>query len=310
MLNAKKNNNTCQQLSRKGLLPNVPNHVIEGVQYEVVMGSIAYGVSNDSSDMDIYGFSIPPKDIIFPSLRGEILGFDDYEITFSQFQKHHIKDESALGGKGRVYDMTIYSIVKYFRLLMENNPNIIDSLYVPNNCVLYSTSIADHVRANRKAFLHKGCWSKFKGYAYGQMHKIRTKQPEGKRKRLVDEYGYDVKFAYHVVRLLNEVEQLLVEQTLDLTKNAEQLKAIRRGEWSLDKLESYFERKEADLESFYLNSKLPDTPNVDAIRRLLVECLEQHFGSLSNLVHQDNKADIALNKISEILKDYENRPKN
>lgn len=298
---------TCQQLFRRGLLPDLPNHILDGVQYEVVMGSIAYGVSNDSSDMDIYGFSIPPKEVIFPSLRGEILGFDDYEITFSQFQKHHINDPSALGGKGRVYDMTIYSIVKYFRLLMDNNPNIIDSLYVPDNCVLYSTSIADHIRANRKMFLHKGCWTKFKGYAYGQMHKIRTKQPEGKRKVLVDEFGYDVKFAYHVIRLLNEVEQLLVEETLDLTKNSEQLKAIRRGEWSLEKLETYFERKEADLESFYLKSKLPDVPNIDAIRHLLMESLEQHFGSLSKLTQQDGKAQATLNKIHEILRDYENK---
>ena len=293
------------QLSLKGLLPELPHHVRDGIQYEVVMGSLAYGVSNDNSDMDIYGFSIPPKEIIFPNLRGEILGFDDYEIQFSQFQKHHIKDAAALGGKGRVYDMTIYSIVKYFRLLMENNPNIIDSLYVPDSCVLYSTSIGDRLRENRKMFLHKGCWATFKGYAYGQMHKIRSKKPEGKRKIIVDQFGYDVKFAYHVVRLLNEVEQLLVEETLDLTKNSEQLKSIRRGEWSLEKLEEYFQRKEADLESFYLKSKLPDLPQVDTIRNLLMECLEQQFGSLGNLVNQDGKAHVTLGKIQDILRGYD-----
>ena len=293
------------QLSLKGLLPELPHHVRDGIQYEVVMGSLAYGVSNDNSDMDIYGFSIPPKEIIFPNLRGEILGFDDYEIQFSQFQKHHIKDAAALGGKGRVYDMTIYSIVKYFRLLMENNPNIIDSLYVPDSCVLYSTPIGDRLRENRKMFLHKGCWATFKGYAYGQMHKIRSKKPEGKRKIIVDQFGYDVKFAYHVVRLLNEVEQLLVEETLDLTKNSEQLKSIRRGEWSLEKLEEYFQRKEADLESFYLKSKLPDLPQVDTIRNLLMECLEQQFGSLGNLVNQDGKAHVTLGKIQDILRDYD-----
>ena len=230
---------------------------------------------------------------------------DSYEIQFAQFQKHHIKDASALGGKGRVYDMTIYSIVKYFRLLMENNPNIIDSLFVPDSCVLFSTPIADKLRENRKLFLHKGCWATFKGYAYGQMHKIRTKKPEGKRKIIVDQFGYDVKFAYHVVRLLNEVEQLLVEENLDLTKNSEQLKSIRRGEWSLEKLEEYFARKEADLESFYLQSKLPDLPRVDIIRNLLIECLEQQFGSLDSLVNQDGKANITLGKIQDILRDYE-----
>jgi hypothetical protein len=188
---------------------------------------------------------------------------------------------------------------------MENNPNIIDSLYVPDSCVLYSTPIADRIRENRKMFLHKGCWATFKGYAYGQMHKIRTKKPEGKRKPIVEQFGYDVKFAYHVVRLLNEVEQLLVEENLDLTKNSEQLKSIRRGEWSLEKLEEYFARKEADLESFYLKSNLPDLPRVDAVRNLLMECLEQQFGSLGNLVNQDGKAHVTLSKIQDILRDYE-----
>lgn len=294
-----------EQLSSKALLPDLPHHVRDGVQYEVVMGSLAYGVSNDNSDMDIYGFSIPPKEVTFPHLRGEILGFDEFEVQFSQFQKHHIKDASALGGKGRIYDMTIYSLVKYFRLLMENNPNIIDSLYVPDSCVLFSTPLADHVRQSRTLFLHKGCWATFKGYAYGQMHKIRTKKPEGKRKQIVDQYGYDVKFAYHVVRLLNEVEQLLVEEQLDLTKNAEQLKAIRRGEWSLEKLEDYFERKEADLESYYLKSKLPDLPQKEAIRNLLMECLEQHYGSIEALVNQSGKANVTIDKIKNILREYE-----
>lgn len=294
-----------EQLSRKGLLPELEYHVLDGIQYEVVMGSLAYGVSNDNSDMDIYGFSIPPKEVVFPHLQGEILGFDDFEIQFSQFQKHHIKDASALGGKGRVYDMTVYSIVKYFRLLMENNPNIIDSLFVPDSCVLFATPIAQRIRERRKMFLHKGCWSTFKGYAYGQMHKIRSKKPEGKRKAIVDQHGYDVKFAYHVVRLLNEVEQLLVEEDLDLSKNSEQLKSIRRGEWPLEKLEEYFVRKEADLESFYLKSALPDLPKVDAIRGLLMECLEQQYGSIDQLVNHGGKANIAIAKIQDILKNYE-----
>jgi hypothetical protein len=40
-----------------------------------IMGSEAYGVSSGSSDVDIYGFCFPPKEMIFPHLHGEILGF-------------------------------------------------------------------------------------------------------------------------------------------------------------------------------------------------------------------------------------------
>ena len=175
-----------EKLYTRKMLPTAPDFLSSAIQYEVIMGSVAYGVSNDSSDMDIYGFAIPPKDFVFPQLRGEIPGFDDFDLKFDQYQQHHIFDESALGGKGRTYDFTVYSIVKYFRLLMDNNPNIIDSLFVPDNCVLHSTDIGDMVRQNRQLFLHKGYWAKFKGDAYGQMHKIRTKKPEGKRKALVD----------------------------------------------------------------------------------------------------------------------------
>ena len=203
---------TFSKLYEKGYLPDAPAFLTSGIQYEVIMGSYAYGVAEDTSDLDVYGFAIPPKEEVFPHLRGEIPGFDACEVKFHQYQKHHIWDQSALGGKGREYDITLFSITKYFKLLAENNPNIIDSLFVPENCVLYSTPISNLLRERRLVFLHKGCWPKFKGYAYGQLHKLSTKQPKGKRKQTIEQFGYDVKFAYHVVRLINEVEQLLLEK--------------------------------------------------------------------------------------------------
>ena len=294
-----------QLLHEKKLLPNLPSFLAPAIQYEVIMGSMAYGVSNDSSDMDIYAFAIPPKMMMFPHLRGEIAGFDDCAIQFSQYQEHHIHDAGVLGGKGRIYDVTVYAIAKYFRLLMENNPNIIDSLYVPDNCVLHATPVGEMLRERRQLFLHKGCWTKFKGYAYGQMHKIRTKKPEGKRKELVDDFGYDVKFAYHVVRLLDEVEQLLLYQDMDLRRDAERLKAIRRGEWSLEQLEEYFKQKESDLEQVYLASRLPDVANTKAVRQLLTDCLEQHFGSISEVVSRPHAAERALDEIQRSLQRYQ-----
>lgn len=290
-----------QHLKSAGLLPSAPKFLDTGVQYEVVMGSIAYGVAEDSSDMDVYGFAIPPRDWMFPHLRGEIPGYDECLPLFEQFQQHHIVDKSALGGKGRQYDLTIYSIAKYFRLLTENNPNIIDSLFVPRNCILYSTAVGEMLREKRHLFLHKGCWTKFKGYAYAQVHKMRTKEPEGKRQAIVERYGYDVKFAYHVVRLLNEVEQLLTEGDMDLARDKEQLKAIRRGDWTQTQVEDYFSEKEKHLEQLYAESKLPQAPDKSAIKALLLQCLEQHYGSLDACVTQPDAALQALREIETII---------
>ena len=51
-----------QSLQQKKLLPSPPDFLSSAVQYEVIMGSVAYGVSNDSSDMDIYAFCDSAQD--------------------------------------------------------------------------------------------------------------------------------------------------------------------------------------------------------------------------------------------------------
>lgn len=292
---------TFSKLNHKKLLQTKYDFIDTGIQYEVLMGSVCYGVSNDESDFDVYSFCIPPRDYVFPHLRGEIEGFSTPGERFEQFQQHHIFDKQALGGKGRHYDMTVYSIVKYFRMLMDCNPNIIDSLYVPRRCVLYSTQVGEMVRENRWLFLHKGVWPKFKGYAYAQLHKLRTKQPEGGRKEIVEQFGYDIKYAYHVVRLLNEVEQILHSGDLDLETNKEQLKEIRRGLWPLEQVESYFAQKERHLEALYLKSNLPLQPNEHKIRDLLLHSLEHHYGSLEGCIVKPDEAIEALKNIQFTL---------
>lgn len=280
-----------------------PKWMIANTAYMTIMGSQAYGVSADDSDLDVYGFCLPPKDLVFPHLAGEIPGFGRQIQRFEQWSEHHIKDPN----KKVEYDFVVYSIIKYFQLCMENNPNMIDSLFTPRNCVIHSTNISEVVRENRRMFLHKGCWHKFKGYAYAQMSKIRNKVNASNEKRAasIAEHGYDLKFAYHIVRLLNEVEQILVEGDLDLQRNREQLKDIRRGEWTIEQVESYFENKEKILETTYANSKIPHSPDELAIKKLLMNCLEEHYGDLSNAVKMDINVDSLARDIRSVLDRYQ-----
>jgi predicted nucleotidyltransferase len=291
---------TIHRLAERGIA-KPPKFLPSNVHYETIMGSFAYGVSADTSDMDVYGFCILPKEELFPHLRGEILGFGTQKQRFSQYQEHHLQDPDAMGGKGREYDVTIYNIVDYFQLVMKNNPNMIDSLFTHDTCVLHITRIGQMVREKRKLFLHKGCWHTFKGYAYQQMTKMSGHQRTGKRKAMVEEFGYDVKFAYHVVRLLNEVEQIMSEGDLDLMRNREQLKSIRKGEWTEQQIRDYFARKESDLETLYQNSKLPYSPDEETIKALLLNCLEEHYGSLEKCIVNPDAAVTALREVAAIL---------
>lgn len=289
-----------QELEQKKLI-HPPDWLSHNCHYLSIMGSMAYGVSSDTSDMDIYGWCIPRKEVVFPHLAGKLIGFDTQLGTFDQWQEHHIKDPTAMAGHGREYDFQVFNIVKFFRLLTDNNPNIIDSLFTPVNCVLHCTRIGTIVRDNRRLFLHKGAWHRFRGYAYSQLHKMQSKNPEGKRAELREQFGFDVKFAYHVLRLLNEVEQILTIGDIDLQQNNEQLKAVRRGEWTEQQVRDYFTMKEKELEGMYANSKLPYGPDTSKIKTLLLHCLEEHFGTLDKAIVREDKYSAAITEIQQVL---------
>src|SRR3954464_6079232 len=59
---------TLERLTDRGLA-RPPRWLPGNVQYETIMGSVAYGVSSDTSDVDVYGWAIPPKEDIFPHLQ-------------------------------------------------------------------------------------------------------------------------------------------------------------------------------------------------------------------------------------------------
>lgn len=279
-----------------------PKWLPNNLQYAVITGSVAYGVSSDTSDMDVVGFCIPHKEDIFPHLRGEILGFGNQKQRFNQWQQHHVYDKSAK----QEYDFTIYNIVKYFQLAMENNPNAVELLFVPQRCVLYASPVAQMVRDNRKLFLHKGCYPKYRGYSYAQLHKIGTKANSSnpKRQESIDKFGYDVKFGLHVCRLLLQCEQILTEHDLDIERDREVLKSIRRGEWSEQKLRDWFDEKEKHLEELYTKSDLQHSPDEDAIKELLLNCLEHHYGSLEEAVKREVPVEKLVAEMQAVLDKY------
>ena len=277
-----------------------PPFLEDNIHYEVIMGSYAYGCNDpDKSDVDIYGIVVPPKEIIFPHLSGKIFGFDENINKFEQYQQTHIID-----GK-KEYDLNIYNIVKYFRLCANGNPNILDSLFVPANCILHITEIGNMIRENRKLFLSKRCWHTYKGYSYSQAAALKSgkKTTTSKRKEDIEKYGFDIKYSYHIVRLISEIEQILLEGDLDLQRNREQLKSIRRGEWKLEDILQFFDDKEKQLEKLYLESNvIPHKIREEEIKQLLIDCLEHHYGNLEKCIVLPDRYKIAINKIEDILR--------
>lgn len=269
---------------------SIPSFVETNTQYLTIGGSYSYGINMDLSDTDVVGFCIPPKDYIFPKA---IYGYDNIP-AFEEWQLHHVEY------KERQYDFKVFSIVKFIKLISQGNPNIIDTLYTDRDCVLYSTHIGEMIREKREIFLSKLCVPKFRGYAYAELKNIHNKKT-GQRKELVEKYGFDPKNAGHIVRLLLECEQILLDQHLDLRRDKEFIKNIREGNWTLEQVQEFFNSKEQYLIELEQKSKLRDRPDENSIRQLLLNCLEHHYGSLDKYVDSQDKYSNAIREIKNIV---------
>lgn len=256
---------------------------------EVIMGSTAYGVSTDSSDMDIHAITTPPIEMVFPHLSGWIRGWDKAPENFENYQKHHILAYE------KNYDVAIYSTVRVFDLAAENNPNILDMLWVPDNCVTNIDDVGHIIRRNRREFLHRGSLHRFLGYAHQQKKRMLSSN----RTDLIEQFGYDTKSAYHIVRLTLQAQQILETQDMDFSEHSDFLKEVRKGAFAtVDELMAWYTEKEVYLNKLYNESTLRRAPDRAALKEILMSCLEVKYGSLDK-VYQGVEVD-AFRKLEAI----------
>ena len=116
-----------------------------------------------------------------------------------------------------------------------------------------------------------------------------------------------MKFAYHIVRLFDEAEQILLEGDLDLRRAREVMKAIRRGDWKVEDLRAWVMEKDKALEAVYSRSMLPEKPPIAPLQQLLLDCLETHYGSLQDCVSITGWAESLLREIDSLIASQRNR---
>jgi predicted nucleotidyltransferase len=129
--------------------------------FEVVSGSHSYGLQSAESDTDLRGiFVIPANERISLSETVEEIGDE------KQNEKY-------------------YELKKFFLLASQCNPNIIERLWTPEDCVRLCSPAMEKIIANRDKFLSQKAFDTFSGYAYSQIKKasgqnkmVRNPQPD------------------------------------------------------------------------------------------------------------------------------------
>jgi len=220
---------------------------------------------------------VPPEDK---------MGTDDVDLlrVYAMPEKYYFdlegydrKDETYQKWEGNK-DIVAYEVRKMMHLLAGMNPNVICSLYTRKQEYTLLTPEWKHIMDNRHAFVSKNLiHNTFGGYAYSQITQMEKNQKEGymgeKRTKILKKFGYDIKNASHLIRLLKMGTEFLEDgkPIVYRIKDRDELLSIKRGEWKLKQIKDYSSELFKKFHEAFEKSKLPSKNNPKKINNLLYD---------------------------------------
>jgi len=159
--------------------------------YEVISGSVAYGTNLETSDEDRrYVYILP----------------EDYILTNNIIEQVNDSTNDVVG----------YEVSRFLELLKVGNPNILELLNTPDDCIIYKNLIFDLILEKRNIFLTKRCSDTFAGYAFSQIKKAKgqNKKQNWEKIRFIRKNPID--FCYiHIGEKTFNLTDYLLEHELD-----------------------------------------------------------------------------------------------
>jgi len=313
------------------------------VLLKIRTGSHLYGTTTEKSDEDFIGVFMPNPEDLLGINRAE-----DFDLSTkkSNNTRRNNKDD---------VDTTYYSIQKYIRLLLQNNPNILETLFVSEENIIFMDASIQELFLNYDKFVSQRVFKSFGGYAYSQKAKMVTKKEryqslciaidwlekefvphmekyvgsfcinqseaddlnkrikyyKGEKEncesfhkgmdlkliyeKLVAErnrygwrvktnsfvkVGYDVKFGYHLFRLLMEGCELLNTGMIKFPLHDSILNfihCIRNCEISYEELLHTYNIHNEDMELIFKRTQLPKNPDQKWANQWLIDLQLQHI---------------------------------
>jgi hypothetical protein len=337
--------------------------------FKCLAGSHLYGTNTPESDIDERGVFIPSEKYY--------LGFND--------RIEQLEDKDS--------DIVYFELRKFLHLACENNPNIIELLFVPEDKFLECTDEWVEIVSNRNLFVSTKAKFTFSGYAHSQFNRIKRhrswllnppkKKPERedfglspyrsnltkdqigafnvllalkleniqefhplkdqllvmaethdlkalcqqyteidpialkriipisdefidilqkenayaqaeryfnqyehwkknrnpKRAEMENKFGYDLKHASHLVRLITEGKELLTTGFITFPRpDVEFLVNIKNGKYKYDELYDMLESYDKEFEGLYKTSPLPKTADRKKVNDLCIKIVKNNFG--------------------------------
>lgn len=113
-------------------------------------GSHSYGTNRPDSDEDYRGIALGRS--------------QDYFGLKDPFLQYSLRDPDAV----------VFEFKKAIKLLAQNNPNILEMLWIENDDIIHSNNVGKDLISKRDWFLSKQCKERYLGYSKAQMYRIES----------------------------------------------------------------------------------------------------------------------------------------
>ena len=161
-------------------------------------------------------------------------------------------------------------------------------LFLPAEHILYRTPVADELFEHRDWFLSRQAGPKFRGYLHSQRQGLLGLRSGGTRNQgrqdIRERYGFDAKFAAHMVRLGIQGVELLTTGTITLPipePDRTWLIQLRHGEHSKEEALERAEKLERQIADLIPKSRLPEHPDHTRIDQWMADVHRRHWGCVS-----------------------------
>ncbi len=197
--------------------------------YRCGVGSQAFGLSVNDSDVDRRGICLPPA-----ALHWSLYGVPE-QIENNDTQEAY------------------WELQKFLVMALKANPNILECLHTP--LVKHATPLAQELLAARQRFLSKLIYQTYNGYVMSQFKKLEQDL------RARGEIKW--KHAMHLMRLLLSGISALREGELRVRLDEERdaLLTIKRGERPWPDVNEWRLRLHQEFDEAFATTKLPERPD-------------------------------------------------
>ncbi|GIG70235.1 nucleotidyltransferase domain-containing protein [Phytomonospora endophytica] len=220
--------------------------VEEHTVYACVVGSRAYGLHRDGSDVDRRGVFQAPTPLYW------------------RFEK----PPTHVDGPGE--ERFSWELERCCELALAANPTVLECLWSP--IVERLTPVGERLLATRGAFLSAKIAQTYGAYALAQFKKLTARRERSGHVKW--------KQAMHMLRLLRAGAHVLStgEILVDVSDERERLLAVRDGHVAWDEVVTWAERLRGELESAARTTHLPAEPRRDLVETMLVEARAESAG--------------------------------